>query len=631
MSGFKVLHGLTLDTGCVLSGTARPNSGFDCILVADQGGGFWLSLLEKWGFPSRQVTPDELADLPPLKTPGILFFDLNCGSAGRKAYEKVKKRWKDVQSVTIALIYSRKGTVARADLVAAGALRVDDFLMSESPPAVVAARVHFAFMRFEDKADIAAMPASSWLYMSPVPVKAKDEVITGMGRLIGYQLDHQALRTRIMDGIAYTKPDMVTALIFINVDRFSRIITRFGKDRGDYLMAITLMRIRNAVASRLNLVSVSKLALASSSAAFPVVSRMGTKEFAILLPNMSGQAEVMETVQLILRVLAEPSRIDNQSVYLSASAGVALAPKDATDADSLMSAARSAVSTAKHAAGNHVAFYAPDQAASEARKMDTEHRLREAMAHGELEMYYQPQVNVRTGMVQGLEALVRWNHPDIGLIGPENFIPIAEEAGISAELGCWAIRSAIKEIRSLEENGLPRLRLSINVSADMFANLSGSELVNFLITTLAEFDMPTKQLTLEITERTIVDENGNAPRVIDDLKTLGIGLALDDFGTGYSSLSYLKVLPIDELKIDRSFIVGNANEDRALLRAIISMANTLNMSVVAEGVETQEQLVRLYEEGCDLYQGYLCSPPVPGARLMSVVGSMFAGFHGRVT
>lgn len=602
--------------------------GFDCVLIAEQGADRWLSRLERWGFPCRHVTPDELVDLSPLKTPGIIFFDVGCSIAGRNAYQKTSKRWKDARPVTIALMHSRKGTVAHADLVTAGELQVDDFLVSESPSAVVATRVHFAFLRLGHEEGVSVMPPSSRLFSSPVPVKAENEVITGVDRLTGYQLDYQDLNTRIMDAIAYTKADMVTALILINVDRFSRIVTRFGKDRGDYLMAVVLTRTRNAVARRLNHSGVSKLALASSSAAFPVVSRMGTKEFAVLLPNMTGQADVMDTVQHILRSLAQPARINDQSVYLSASAGVALAPKDATDASSLLSAAHSAVSVAKQAAGNSVAFYAPDLAASEARKMDTEHRLREAMARGELEMYYQPQVSIRTGKVRGLEALVRWNHPDLGLVSPEDFIPIAEEAGISADLGCWAIRSAIKEIRGLQESGLARLRLSVNVSADMFVDLSGAELVNFMVATLAEFGMPAQQLTLEITERTIVDESGNAPRVIDDLKALGIHLALDDFGTGYSSLSYLKALPIDELKIDRSFVVGNENEDRALLRAIISMANTLNMTVVAEGVETQDQLARLTEEGCDLYQGYLCSPPVPGKDLMAVMTSRFAGLRG---
>lgn len=598
----------------------------DCVLIARPEDGRWMSLLAGWGFPSRLVTPEEIGELTPLETPGIVFFDLAIGPDARVIYQETVKQWKSARPVTIALLPSSGGIVARADLIAAGSLQADEFLVSESPAAVVAARIHYTFLKYGGLPGGPTLPKTSWSQMSSVPIKGRPGTVYGIDRAVRYLSANRDLSARITDAISHTKPNLTTALALVNIDRFNRIITHFGKERSEHILEELLTRIRTVVSAQMSAIDVSRLALTPSPATIPAVFRIGPKEFVVLFPNIVGKSEARDTVNLILEAVSDPLETEGQPIYLAASAGIAFAPEDAHDSGTLLSAAHSAVSAAKQRAGNSIAFYTPHMSADETHRMDTEHRLRQAMASSELEMYYQPQVCVRTGQVKGLEALVRWNHPDLGLVSPESFIPIAEEAGITVDLGCWAIRTAITEIMKMQALGLANLHLSVNVSADMFAGLGGEELTHFLTTALADAGMPARQLTLEITERTIVDDDGNAPRVIDELKALGIRLALDDFGTGYSSLSYLKALPIDELKIDRSFIVGNDKEDRALLQAIISMANTLNMTVVAEGVETREQLVRLYEQGCDVYQGYLCSPPVPAKDLLKVVGSTFADF-----
>ncbi|MFQ5348565.1 MAG: EAL domain-containing protein, partial [Rhodothalassiaceae bacterium] len=205
--------------------------------------------------------------------------------------------------------------------------------------------------------------------------------------------------------------------------------------------------------------------------------------------------------------------------------------------------------------------------------------------------------------IVGIEALVRWNHPDLGLISPESFIGIAEEAGITAELGRWVVSRALAEVVNLERHGLPPLRLSINISADMFANMGGRGLPGIL----------------EVTERSILALAPQTLRAIEHLREHGLRFALDDFGTGYSALSSLKTLPVDEIKIDRSFILGAGIEDVAVLRAIIAMAKTLDLTVIAEGVETPDQLRILRAEGCDLYQGYLCAPALPGPQLLDML------------
>ncbi|GER05270.1 hypothetical protein JCM17846_29520 [Iodidimonas nitroreducens] len=417
-------------------------------------------------------------------------------------------------------------------------------------------------------------------------------------------------------------------LVIFDLDRFKRVISQYGSDQSHALLQACLLRVRQSLANIMvhdDSHSSAKGKAIPAAIPVPILGQLSDKEFAVLLPGDVDKSINLQKVEAILRQISVPIKIAERSVYLSASAGVAMAPKDADQAGDLLSAAHSAVRMAKRIAGNSVVFCTPQLAANEARTMETENRLREAIAGNELEMYFQPQASVRTGDVVGVEALVRWHHPDLGLMSPESFIAIAEEAGITAELGCWAIQSAIAEICRMERHGLPPLQLSVNVSADMFTGLSGRDLVAHVRQALVREGMAPQRLTLEITERSIIDENGNGPQVIDALKALGVKLALDDFGTGYSSLSYLKALPIDELKIDKTFIMGNAKEDRAFLRAIIMMAKTLNMSVLAEGVETRDQLVRLYEEGCDLYQGYLCSPPVPAHALADVIKTRFPG------
>ncbi|RMD86928.1 MAG: GGDEF domain-containing protein [Alphaproteobacteria bacterium] len=353
--------------------------------------------------------------------------------------------------------------------------------------------------------------------------------------------------------------------------------------------------------------------------AAPVLARLAADEFLLLLPAITAREVAAQFAHSVLRAIAAPLEQNGDRLYLSASAGIALAPEDATEAEALLRAAHTALTHAKQRRGSSFAFYTPHVAATQAHRLEIEHRLRQAMASSELLLHYQPQASVQTDEIVGIEALVRWSHPDLGLVSPENFIGIAEEAGITAELGRWVVSRALEEVVTLERRGLPPLRLSINISADMFATMGGRGLAEHIIEELAASGMPGSRVILEVTERSILARAPQTLRAIEHLREHGLRFALDDFGTGYSALGSLKTLPVDEIKIDRSFILGAGIEDVAVLRAIIAMAKTLDLTVIAEGVETPDQLRMLRAESCDLYQGYLCAPALPGPQLLEIL------------
>ncbi|GER00575.1 hypothetical protein JCM17845_11980 [Iodidimonas gelatinilytica] len=607
-----------------MADTERPLSQIDCLLITGRDVDQWMGLLASSQVDVQHVSMAAASRMVDRQAPQVVFIDIETFTAHRSACSQLLFKWGHPRPLVIALILSQNHQVSPEFLKVACDPLVDDIILSESNPKLLSARVFYLLMRHHDR--MVAPLHLEWAAADVMPVEQAVEQKNDLEKnLLGSSvLGQRAFRNRIRAAVEMAEADHPLCLVIINVDRFKRVLSQYGRDNGDLVLRASLNRIRAAAAALTHYVK----ARAGEQEArrlhhMPLVGQLSGEEFAILLPGLRGKANITQAVQSLLQRVSAPLRVDGRSVYLSASAGIAVAPTDALTADDLLKAAHSAVTSAKQRPGNSVAFYSQHLAASEAQKMEVEGRLRDAMALGELEMYFQPQASVRSGDVVGVEALVRWNHPDLGLVSPESFIPIAEEAGITVDLGCWVIESALAGLGRLEAAGLPALQLSINVSADMFTDYVGSRLVQVVRDSLKKSGIPPRRLTLEITERTIIDESGNAPQVIDDLKALGVRLALDDFGTGYSSLGYLKALPIDELKIDRTFIMGQDKEDRAFLRAIISMAKTLNMVVVAEGVETQEQLVRLYEEGCDMYQGYLCSPPVSESALPALVKTTF--------
>jgi len=306
--------------------------------------------------------------------------------------------------------------------------------------------------------------------------------------------------------------------------------------------------------------------------------------------------------------------IDGQELYITCSAGVSLYPADAPDVETLLKNADVAMYRAKEHGRNNFQFYTPEMNDLANERLALEHSLRRALERNELLLHYQPKVNLETGMIVGAEALLRWQHPEWGLIAPERFIPIAEETGLIVQIGAWVIRTACNQARLWQDAGLPPVIMSVNLSARQFRQESFVKVVTQI---LHETGLKPEQLEMELTESMLMHNANAAISILGGLKSLGVRLSLDDFGTGYSSLSYLSRLPIDTLKIDRSFVqhIGDQDEcDNGILaQAIISLGHSLNLTVIAEGVETGEQLKFLKAHQCDEVQGfYFCKPTVAG-------------------
>ena len=343
------------------------------------------------------------------------------------------------------------------------------------------------------------------------------------------------------------------------------------------------------------------------------VSRLGGDEFILLLPgaNVHGAARVAAKLQDASR---QHYQIDHHELTVAPSMGIALFPQDGADFDTLTQSADVAMYQAKLDGRNTFRFFTPEMQAQSARALLLENALRRALERGQLQLHYQPQINLTTGTVRSVEALLRWQHPQLGDISPAEFIPIAESSGQILQIGAWVLGTALAQLKAWRSGEFPTLGMGVNLSAVQFRQPGLPELVSRL---LADFDLPPDALELELTEGAAVDDPHAAVTAMDQLHARGVRMSIDDFGTGYSSLSQLKRFQIYKLKIDQSFVrdLDNDNNDRAIVSAIIRMAQALDIRTTAEGVETPGQLEFLREQGCDEGQGYYFSRPVPALQL----------------
>jgi EAL domain-containing protein (putative c-di-GMP-specific phosphodiesterase class I) len=314
--------------------------------------------------------------------------------------------------------------------------------------------------------------------------------------------------------------------------------------------------------------------------------------------------------QRLLKAMAKPFLIEGQELFLTASIGIAIFPHDSEEPEGLLRCATTALAHAKDCGRNSYRFYSSELNASSAERLALTSDLWKALDRDELVLWYQPKVDIAKGTICSAEALIRWQHPELGLLFPDTFIPLAEEGGLIGTLGEWVIREAARQHERWREEGLGSIRISVNVSGDQFAD---SGLPAIVLDALQEANSGPEALCVEMTESVVMRDAETSILCLEALREMGIRLSIDDFGTGYSSLSYLKRLPIDELKIDRSFVqdLHRDENDRAIAKVIIAMAHTLGLSVVAEGVEIPEHLEFLRSQGCEQYQGYLFSRPVP--------------------
>ena len=341
-----------------------------------------------------------------------------------------------------------------------------------------------------------------------------------------------------------------------------------------------------------------------------MVSRIGGDEFIVLLNDVAQGRDAARVAQRMLKSVAAPCTLNGQEVRISASIGIALFPADGKDAEMLLKGSDIAMYHAKEQGKDNYKFYSSSLNKSALERLAMEGELRQAVEHEEFVLHYQPRIAIRGGGVTGVEALVRWNHPGRGLIAPGAFIPLAEETGLISQIGQWVLSTACAQHREWTTAGLPAVPLAVNVSRRQFERQKLNEVVAKV---LRESGCDPRYLELEITESMIMQDPVKAGEMLSKLRAIGIRIAVDDFGTGYSSLDTLKKLPLDYLKIDRSFVahITAADGDRAIASAIIAMAHSLKLKVIAEGVETEEQLAVLRELGCDEAQGYLFSKPVP--------------------
>jgi diguanylate cyclase (GGDEF)-like protein/PAS domain S-box-containing protein len=412
------------------------------------------------------------------------------------------------------------------------------------------------------------------------------DVLTGLpNRVLFYE--------RLKQGLAHAKRNgWITGVMFMDVDRFKNINDTLGHDVGDQLLREVSVR------------------LAACVRASDTVGRLGGDEFAVVLANLTAREDAAVVAQKIMKCFSAPIRLSGSEIFVTISTGITLYPDDGTEQDALIKNADAAMYRAKEEGRNTYRYYTPDMSARALRLLTLEGSLRRALERDEFLLHYQPKVAVQSGEITGVEALLRWRHPERGLVPPAEFIPVLEETGLIVQASEWVLEAVCRQLVQWRQAGIAVVPVAMNLSAREFL---APDLGNTIKRILRSHGVDPALLELEITESSLMVNPHEAARTLEYLKQLGVGLSVDDFGTGYSSLSYLKRFPLDALKVDRSFvrdITSDAN-DAAITLAVISMAHSLGLAVIAEGVETPAQLAFLAQNGCDQVQGYHLARPVP--------------------
>ncbi len=386
------------------------------------------------------------------------------------------------------------------------------------------------------------------------------------------------------------------AALCLDLDRFKAVNDTLGHPVGDLLL--------RAVADRL-------LACVRET---DVVARLGGDEFAIVQANLGRPEDASELARRVVATLSKPFEIDGHVINVGTSIGIAICPADGSHVDRLVKSADTALYRAKAEGRNTFRFFEARMEERQRARRELETDLRQAIANQEFELYYQPLVDLRSDRISGFEALIRWRHPERGMISPAEFIPLAEEMGLIVPIGDWVLRQACREAASWPD----AFKIAINVSPVQFKNPG---LIDCVEEALRHSGLPAHRLELEVTETVLLAENDAILATLHSLRDLGVHISMDDFGTGYSSLSYLRSFPFDKIKIDQMFIrdLSTNTEASAIIRAIVGLATSFGMRITAEGVETPEQLKCLRLEGCHEVQGYLFSPPRPAAEILALI------------
>ncbi len=434
--------------------------------------------------------------------------------------------------------------------------------------------------------------------------QANHDTLTGLA-------NRNLLRERLGQALAAAARDLRSLwVVFIDLDRFKFVNDTLGHEAGDALLKVLALRLQEVVREA------------------DTVARMGGDEFVLVLPGQDDDGSGLAVLQRIMEAVSQPLRIEDHEFFLTCSIGVSTYPADGVTAERLIKHADIAMYRAKEMGRNVYQFYTESMNQRTLERLALEGDLRHALERNEMELHYQPQVSLPGGHIVGMEALLRWNHPTLGQIGPARFIGLAEEMGLIVPIGAWVLHTACAQARAWQLEGLGDLRVAVNLSARQFTQ-KALELA--IAGMLAEVGLAPHLLELELTESMVMNDVEHAITILRNLKALGVHIAIDDFGTGYSSLAYLRRFPIDVLKIDQSFVKDLTvdADDAAIVRSIISLAHSLRLQVIAEGVETTEQLAFLRSHGCDQMQGYLFSRPLDAAAFAQLLREMlpceFAG------
>jgi diguanylate cyclase (GGDEF)-like protein len=451
-------------------------------------------------------------------------------------------------------------------------------------------------------ADQVAVALANARMLEQVKSLAYFDSLTGLPNRLSYKerLAHALEQAR--------RNGKLVAAFFIDLDHFSRINDTLGHEVGDQLLQQVALRLRASCRDREDEVGPAQDALAAD------VARLGGDEFTVIMTGLNRAEDTAKLARRILSSLAHPIPVGGQEIFVTASIGIAIYPDDGEDIETLLMHADTAMYKAKDHGGSSYQAYSRAMNASALQRLTLESALRRALERHEFELHYQPIVDARTGASVGAEALVRWHHPDLGLLLPSEFIPLAEENGLIVPLGEWVLEQACTQNRAWQAAGLPPLRVVVNLSSRQLRRTFADTVAHVLQRT----GLDARFLGIELTESLLVAHQREDMDTLHALRATGVHLAVDDFGTGYSSFSYLKHLPLDALKIDRSFVreVTFSMDDAAITTAIIAMAHALGLEVVGEGIETEAQRQVLLEQGCDAMQGYLFSRPVPADQLV---------------
>lgn len=410
-----------------------------------------------------------------------------------------------------------------------------------------------------------------------------------------------SLKDRLEHALAVARRESSrVALLFIDLDRFKVINDTLGHHVGDELLIHVSRRLRQCVRES------------------DMVARLGGDEFVVMLSGVDHSSSVAMVAEKLVASVAEPYPVGAHTLYTTPSIGIAIYPMDGSDSETLMKNADAAMYHAKSAGRNNFQFFDAKMNEAALERLGIEHALRQALGRDEFRLHYQPVIDVRTGRVSSVEALIRWQHPTRGLLAPGMFIGVAEETGLIQPIGDWVIWAACRQLAEFRAAGIADVKMAINISAIQMRNSDLSVLARGII---EAYSLVPGDLVFEITESVAMEHPDETVRVLDVLHDMGVKLALDDFGTGYSSLSYLRMFALDKIKLDRSFVedIGQDIDGQVICDATIGLAHNLGLKVVAEGVETEEQLAYLKARGCNLIQGYLFSRPVPAEEVIAFI------------